>query len=124
HTGQGQGSGRLGDGAGVFEHILDGGADFVSGDGNDFIDGVFADIPGFFADLFDRDTVGKDAHFVQNYSLASGHGGLTTVRVFRFDADHFDFRAQIFDVRSEERRVGKGCSSRRVSVRNVTNEST
>ena len=99
HSGHRQCPCRFCDGAGVFEYVFDGGADFVCRNRDDFIDGVFTDIPGFFPDLFNRHTVCKDTYFVQDHPLTGRHGGLQAVGVFRFHADHFDVRAQVFDVR-------------------------
>ena len=91
-------TGRFGDGAGVFKDILDGGADFVGGDGDHLIHIVLADLPGILADLLDGHAIREDAHFVQYHPLASLHGRLQAVGVLGFNADHLDFRAQVFDV--------------------------
>ena len=97
-AGHTQGTGRLGNGAGILEHILDGRADFVGGYGDHLVHVVLADLPGVLTNLLDCHTISKDAHFIEHHAFARFHGGLEAVGVLRFDTNHLDLGAQILDV--------------------------
>ncbi|RMO18328.1 hypothetical protein ALQ47_05252 [Pseudomonas cichorii] len=101
--GHAQRTGRLGDGAGVVVDVLDGRADLVGADGDDFIDVLAADLEGVMADLRHGHAIGKQPDLIQHHPLTRCHGDLQAVGVVRLDADNLDVRAQVFDVGRDAR---------------------
>jgi hypothetical protein len=65
-----QRAGRLEDGAGVLEDVLDRRADGVGIDQHHFIDVLLAQAEGFLADVLDRRAVGKQADLFRAHALA------------------------------------------------------
>ena len=97
-TGQRQRTGRLENAAGIFEHVLDGGADGVGIDQDDFVQQLAAQAEGFFTDQLDRRTVGKQADVLEFDPLAGSDGTRHGVRVGSLHADHADLRLEALDV--------------------------
>ena len=62
---QSQCTGGLGDGAGIFEDILDGRTDFIRAGSDDLIDRLAYEPECFPADLRDGDPIGEEAHLRQ-----------------------------------------------------------
>ncbi|RMW23417.1 hypothetical protein ALO97_05610 [Pseudomonas syringae pv. tagetis] len=89
---------RLGDRAGVVVDILDRSANLVGADGDHFIDIMTAHLKGVMADLRHRHAIGKQTDLAQHHALTCGHCGLQAIGIVRFDTNHLDFRAQVFDV--------------------------
>ncbi|MCY1175150.1 hypothetical protein D9M73_153740 [compost metagenome] len=77
--GHAQCAGRFGDRAGIVVDILDGCTDFVSADGDHFIDIGLADVKGVLADLRYGHTVGEQPDLRQHHPLARSHGGLQAI---------------------------------------------
>ena len=96
-AGQGQGAGRLGDGAAVVEDVLDGGADGVVVDGDDLVEQVLAQAEGLVARAAHGDAVAEQTDLIQGDDLARLDGGLHRGGVDGFDADDLRAGPQEFD---------------------------
>ena len=98
-----QGPGGLGDGAGVIEDILDGGADFIGGDGNHLVQGLTQHPEGFLAHLGHRRAIGKQAHLLELDPPAPVEGGLEAGGVIRLHGDDLHLRTDKFDIGGDAR---------------------
>ena len=72
-AGDGQGTGRLDDRAGVLEHVLDGGADFVRAHQQDLVDELARQPEGLLTHAFDRNTVREYADSVERHARGIQH---------------------------------------------------
>ena len=96
-----QGARRLHDGAGVLEHVADGGADLVVGDDDDLVHYLPADPEGLVAGLAHGNAIHEDPDPVQPDRMPGGerrvHGG----RLLRLHADDPDLRVQRLHVEAD-----------------------
>ena len=103
-AGQCQRTGRLGDAAGVVVNIFEGAADVVGVHQNNVVQQILADGKSFLAHQLHRRAVGKQADIFQFYPLAFVDRLLHRAGIKGFHANHFDFRAHVFDKRRHARR--------------------
>ena len=99
----GGGAGRLQNGAGVFKHVFQRGADLVGVHQDHFVQQLAAQAEGFFAHQLHRDAVGKQAHVFQLHPMAGGNRAVHGVGIHRLHANDFDFRLQALDIRGHAR---------------------
>ena len=97
-AGEADGAGRLGDGAGVVEDVLDRGADLVGIDGDDLVEQLAAQAEGLRAGLAHGHAVGEQADLIEHHALAGGDRRLHAGGVVRLDADHLHLGPQELDV--------------------------
>ena len=96
--GQSESTGWFGNRPGIIKGIFDRRADFIRGNGDDFIDILFADLPGVLANLCNRHTIGKDTDLFELNATPSTHGRCQTSRLRAFNTDDFYVRGNGFDV--------------------------
>ncbi len=96
--GHGQRPGGFQNGAGVFKHILQCGADFVGIHQHYLVHQLLAQAEGFLAHLLHRHAVGKQPDMLQHYAPLLTQRGKHGIRIHRLHADDFDVRAQLLDI--------------------------
>ena len=91
-------AGRLRDGSGVFEDVLDRGADLVGGDQHHLVDASARDPERLRPDLFHRHPVGEDSDLLQDHPLPRRQRRVQGRGVLGLDADDAGLRPQRLDV--------------------------
>ncbi len=89
-----QRAGRLRNGAGILENVLDRRADLVRGHQHDFVDVLPGQPEGFLAHAPHRNAVGEDADALEGDALAGAQRLVHSGRVFGLHADDLDARIQ------------------------------
>ena len=102
-TGQRESAGRFGNGAGVVEDVLERGADFVVGAGDDFVEVLAQHAEGFVADALHGHAVGKQGNTVEGDGLARLPRGLEAGGALGFHADDLHLRQNLLDVHGDAR---------------------
>jgi hypothetical protein len=97
-AGHRQRAGRFEDGAGIFEDVLDRGADGVGIDQHHLIHVLLAQAESLLADVLHRRAVGEQADRFQPHAAARLERTVHGIGIGRLDADHFRFRPQALDV--------------------------
>ena len=105
---QGEPARWLGDGAGLVEDVLYGGADLIGRHRHDFVEGGAADPERLCPHLADRDPVGEEAHAVERHARVGGERRRHAGRIVGLDADHLDVGPQELD---EARHPGREASA-------------
>ena len=86
------------DGAGVYKHVLDGGAHRVGVHRHVGVHQVAGHAEGFFAHQLDGRAVREQAHIGQSHALLRGHRLDHGIRVVHLHANHLDTGAHRLDV--------------------------
>ena len=101
HAGDGERTGRLHQCARLVEHVLDRRRHLVDGDQHDFVEQILAQRVGEFADLPDRNTIGKQADTRQADSFARGQCTVHGSGIDRFHTDDAYLGPQVLQVSAD-----------------------